>query len=167
MLIFRKQFPELLLLGSALACSSATSGGNPRPNPRALPEEGSPASDVSDIYRQIGLLAAPSPLAFVGRVSSFATASPDTTLVLASISIPNRALTFTREGDRYRAPYEVKLTLDRGDVEVASVDAMEIVRVGSFREVNRTDESIIFQHYFHVRPGTYAISAMVRDVGGS
>jgi GWxTD domain-containing protein len=44
---------------------------------------------------------------------------------------------------------------------------MEIVRVGAFREVNRTDESIIFQHYFHVVPGTYAISVNVRDVGGS
>jgi GWxTD domain-containing protein len=106
-------------------------------------------------------------VAFVGKVSSFASAFPDTTLVLVSISIPNHALTFTREGDRYRAPYEVKLSLNRGDIEAASVNAMEIVRVGSFREVNRTDESIIFQHYFHVAPGTYALSAIVRDVGGS
>src|ERR1700738_4867071 len=129
MLIFKKQFPELLLLSSALACSSVTSGGNSQPNPRALPAEGSPASDVSDIYRQIGLLAPPNPRAFVGRLSSFATASPDTTLVLASISIPNRALTFTREGDRYRAPYEVKLSLNRGDIEVENIEAMEIVAV--------------------------------------
>jgi GWxTD domain-containing protein len=167
MLIFKKQFPELLLLCSALACSSATSGGNPQPNPRALPAEGASASDVSDIYRQIGLLAAPNPLAFVGRLSSFASASPDTTLVLASISIPNRALTFTREGDRYRAPYEVKLTLVRNGTEAANVNVMEIVRVGSFRETNRTDESVIFQHYFHVPPGAYDLSVTVRDVGGS
>ncbi|HMG12867.1 MAG TPA: hypothetical protein VK571_06820, partial [Gemmatimonadaceae bacterium] len=113
------------------------------------------------------MLAAPSPVAFVGKISSFASAFPDTTLVLVSISLPNHALTFTREGDRYRAPYEVKLSLNRGDIEAASVNAMEIVRVGSFREVNRTDESIIFQHYFHVAPGVYAISANVRDVGGS
>jgi GWxTD domain-containing protein len=44
---------------------------------------------------------------------------------------------------------------------------MEIVRVGSFRETNRTDESVIFQHYFHVPPGVYTLSAMVRDIGGS
>src|ERR1700737_1876268 len=138
MLIFKKQFPELLLLSSALACSSVTSGGNSQPNPRALPAEGSPASDVSDIYRQIGLVAAPNPLAFVGRLSSFATASPDTTLVLA-----------------------------RNGIEAANVNVMEIVRVGSFRETNRTDESVIFQHYFHVPPGVYALSVTVRDVGGS
>ena len=167
MLIFKKQFLVLMLLSSGLACSSATSGGNPRPNPRALPAEGSPAPDASDIYRQIGLLAAPGPLAFVGRLSSFASASPDTTLVMASISIPNRALTFTREGDKYRAPYEVKLTLGRNGTEAANVNVMEIVRVGSFRETNRTDESVIFQHYFHVPPGVYALSLTVRDVGGS
>jgi GWxTD domain-containing protein len=119
------------------------------------------------LYRQIGLLATPNPLAFVGKISAFASAHPDTTLVLASISVPNRALTFTREGDRYRAPYEVKLTMSRGDVEAASVNAMEIVRVGSFREINRTDESVIFQHFFHVRPGVYNFSVMIRDIGGS
>ena len=167
MLTFNKQFLELLLLGSVLACSSTTSGGNTRPNPRALPAEGSQASDASDIYRQIGLLAAPGPLAFVGRLSSFASGSPDTTLVMASISIPNRALTFTRESDKYRAPYEVKLTLARDGTEVANVNVMEIVRVGSFRETNRTDESVIFQHYFHIPPGIYALSLTVRDVGGS
>jgi len=122
---------------------------------------------VSELYRGIGLLAAPGAVAFVGNVSSFASATPDTTLVLISISIPNRALTFTREGDRYRAPYEVKLSLNRGDVEAATVNSMEIVRVGSFREVNRTDESIIFQHFFHVPPGSYSLSVMVRDVGGA
>jgi GWxTD domain-containing protein len=159
----------LIFLGTVIisGCSSTTSQVNPRPNPTALPPVGTPAPDVSELYREIGLLAAPSPVAFVGKISSFASAFPDTTLVLVSISIPNRALTFTREGDRYRAPYEVKLSLNRGDIEAASVNAMEIVRVGSFREVNRTDESIIFQHYFHVRPDTYTISATVRDVGGS
>lgn len=148
------------------ACSSAGSGSNGQPNPRVLPE-GIATPDVSEIYRQIGLLAAPDPLAFVGSISSFATGKLDTTLVLASISIPNRALTFSREGDKYRAPYEVRLTLNRGGVEAASVSVMEIVRVGSFRETNRTDESVIFQHYFHVAPGVYNLSVTVRDVGGS
>ena len=169
MLNVSKRYFGLCLLGSAVvsSCSSSGTRVNPEPNPRVLPPAGTPAPDVSDLYRQIGLIAAPSPVAFVGKISSFASARPDTTLVLVSLSIPNRALTFTREGDRYRAPYEVKLTLNRGDTEAASVNAMEIVRVGSFREINRTDESVIFQHYFHVAPGAYEISAMVRDIGGS
>jgi GWxTD domain-containing protein len=169
MLISPKYWSGLFLAATTVVsgCSSTGASANPQPNPRVIPPAGTATPDVSELYREIGLLAAPSPVAFVGKISSFASAFPDTTLVLVSISIPNRALTFTREGDRYRAPYEVKISLSRGDVEAASVNAMEIVRVGSFREVNRTDESIIFQHYFHVPPGAYTISATVRDVGGS
>jgi len=169
MLISARHPLGLLILGSVLfgGCSSSTTQVNNEPDPRLLPAAGSPVPDVSELYRQIGLLAAPGAVAFVGRISSFATPSPDTTLVLVSISLPNRSLTFAREGERYRAPYEVKVSLDRGDTSAASVDVMEIVRVGSFREINRTDESVIFQHFFHVRPGSYTISAMVRDVGGS
>jgi len=160
----------ILLIGSAasLACSGSSSArATPEPNPRVLPAVGSPPPDMSELYRQIGLMAAPGPIAFVGKVSAFASSSPDTTLLLVSVSLPNRALTFTREGDRYRAPYEVTLSLQRGDVEAASVHVMEIVRVGSFREINRSDESVIFQHYFHIAPGSYTLSATVRDVGGS
>jgi GWxTD domain-containing protein len=162
----------LLVLSSILvgACSSSTTTTRPTPDPsiRALQSDsGGATSDMSELYRSIGLLAAPNPLAFVGKISSFASAHPDTTLVLVSISVPNRALTFAREGDRYRAPYEVKITLSRGNVDVATINATEIVRVGSFREINRTDESVIFQHYFHVPPGGYNLSAVIRDVGGS
>ena len=158
---------SLILLGTAVVTACASSSRGRDGNPRALPPEGAPAPDISELYRQIGLLASPNPLAFVGKIASFATRSPDTTLVLVSISIPNRALTFSREGDRYRAPYEVRMSLMRGVAEAASVNTTEIVRVGSFREINRTDESIIFQHFLRVPPGAYTMSVAVRDVGGS
>src|SRR5450759_884078 len=105
MLISAKYCLGLLFLGTTVVsgCSSAPSRGNPQPNPRVLPPAGTATPDVSELYREIGLLAAPSPVAFVGKISSFASAFPDTTLVLVSISIPNRALTFTREGDRDRS----------------------------------------------------------------
>lgn len=162
----------ILLVGSVLAIGCSTGGTpashpTPAPDPRVLPGPGEQAPDVSELYRQIGLIAAPNPVAFVGKISAFAGKNPDTTLLLVSISLPNRALTFSREGDRYRAPYEVNLSLNRGAAEAGSVNAMEIVRVGSFREINRSDESVIFQHYFHVPPGAYTLSATVRDVGGS
>jgi GWxTD domain-containing protein len=169
MFIHLKQSSALVLVGSAvvLACSSNSTRVGSAPSPRVLPSEGAPAPDVSEVYRKLGLIAAPAPLSFVGKISAFSSRSPDTTLVLASVSIPNRALTFAREGDRYRAPYEVKITLERGGVEASSVNVMEIVRVGTFREINRTDESVIFQHYFHIPPGAYNLTAVVRDVGGS
>jgi GWxTD domain-containing protein len=162
---------QILVLAAAstsllMACSGVGSNVNPEPT-TALPTSGAAIPDPSELYRQIGLIAAPPPVPFVAKISAFGSQSPDTTLLLVSLSLPNKALTFSREGDRYRAPYEVKVTLNRGSSEAANIDAMEIVRVGSFREVNRTDESIIFQHYFRVAPGTYSLSANVRDVGGS
>ena len=160
----------ILLIGTAsvvTACSTATTNVNPEPTSSVVTLGTNTTIDASELYRQIGLIAAPAPVPFVAKISAFASSSADTTLVLVSLSLPNKALTFTREGDRYRAPYEVKLTLNRGGVEAANVDAMEIVRVGSFKEINRSDESIIFQHYFRIPPGTYALSANVRDVGGS
>ncbi len=148
MLTMSKICSGTLVVGAVavIACGGSGTQGtraapSPEPDPRVIPQAGTPTPDMSELYRQIGLMAAPGPVAFVGKISAFASRSPDTTLVLVSVSLPNRALTFTREGDRYRAPYEVNLSLNRGSGEAASVNAMEIVRVGSFREINRSDES--------------------------
>lgn len=123
--------------------------------------------DPTTIYNQMGLIATGSPLAYVGKIAYFATTVPDTTMMLASISIPNRMLSFVRDGDTYRAPYEVRLRVVQGATEVKTVESMEIVRVSSFKEVNRTDESVIFQNYFRLAPGDYTVSFMVRDIASN
>jgi GWxTD domain-containing protein len=115
----------------------------------------------------MGLIATGSPMAYVGKIGYFATRHPDTTMMLASISIPNRMLSFVRDGDTYRAPYEVRLRVARGPVEIRSVESLEIVRVASFKEVNRTDESVIYQNHFRLPPGDYTVSFMVRDVASN
>src|SRR6476469_2103557 len=143
--------------------SSAAPGGPPAPAVGNI-EAG---RDPSSIYNQMGLIATGSPLSYVGKIAYFASGTPDTTLVLASVSIPNRVLSFVRDGDTYRAPYEVRLKLSQGTTEIKSVDALEIVRVATFKEVNRTDESVIFQNFFHVPPGDYTISFLVRDAGSN
>jgi len=157
----------LILSSAALVMACGSPRAATERNPRPLLAEGESPADISELYRQIGLMATPNPLSFVGKVAAFASTSPDTSLVLVSISLSNRGLTFSREGERYRAPYEVKLALMQGTVEAATVNTTEIVRVGSFREINRTDESVIFQHFLRVRPGAYTLTAAVRDVGGS
>lgn len=119
------------------------------------------------IYHQMGLIATGSPLSFVGKIAYFATPSTDSTMMLVSVSIPNRTLSFIREGDSYRAPYEVHVVLSQGNSQVAAVNSMEIVRVPTFKEINRTDESVIFQHYFRVHPGNYNISFQVRDASSA
>ena len=140
-----------------------TPGGLPAPSSGNV----EPGRDPSSVYNQMGLIATGSPLAYVGKIAYFASDSPDTTLVLASVSIPNRVLSFVRDGDTYRAPYEIRLKLSQGTTEIRTIDALEIVRVATFKEVNRTDESVIFQNYFRVPPGDYTISFLVRDAASN
>jgi hypothetical protein len=153
---------------TSVAFAVAVSGcARPRPEQTIVaatsPSRVQPAQDPTAIYHQMGLIATGSPLSFVGKIAYFASSSPDTTMILTSVSIPNKALSFVREGDSYRAPYEVHLTLTQGTTQVAAVNSMEIVRVPTFKEINRTDESVIIQHNYKVRPGNYNLSFQVRD----
>jgi GWxTD domain-containing protein len=157
----------LLGLVTGMACSTTRPGTGPGSLPVTLPSGIVQAQDPTAIYNQMGLIATGAPLSYVGKVAYFASRSPDTTMVLVSVSIPNRVLSFIRDGDTYRAPYEIKLVLKQGNTEVKMIDAMEIVRVATFKEVNRTDESVIFQNYFRVAPGNYTISFMVRDIASN
>jgi len=160
---------SLLAAVAGIACAgrqrpSVSPGSSPTPVPGSTAAQ---ARDPSIIYNQMGLIATGSPLSFVGKIAYFASRSPDTTILLTSISIPNRMLSFIRDGDTYRAPYEVRLKLNQGAVEVKTIDALEIVRVSTFKEVNRADESVIFQNYFRVPPGAYTISFTVRDAASN
>jgi GWxTD domain-containing protein len=157
-------FSSIALLLLAAGCGPPSTIGVPVD--RSLPVL-APIADLAQFYREIGLIVAPPPMSLVGKVSYFATRSPDTTLVLVSFSLPNRGLTFSREGDSYRAPYEAHIRLLQNNVEAGKVDALEVVRVGSFKEINRSDESVIFQHFFRVPAGAYSLSLNVRDIGGS
>ncbi len=157
-----------VLLGIALLLNAcAHPQGNQQIIAATSSVESQAPQDPTAVYHQMGLIATGSPLSFVGKIAYFATPSIDTTLILASVSIPNRSLSFVREGDSYRAPYEVHLILSQSGNQVASVNSMEIVRVPTFKEINRTDESVIFQHYFKVNPGNYTISFQVRDAASA
>jgi GWxTD domain-containing protein len=163
------RFGILLGFAAGIACTRtrpATTSPGSAPVP-AISGGIIQGQDPNSIYNQMGLIATGNPLSYVGKIAYFASRSADTTMVLASISIPNRMLSFVRDGDTYRAPYEVKLRLTQGNTEIKTVDAMEIVRVGTFKEVNRTDESVIFQNYFRLPPGTYNISFLVRDIASN
>ena len=168
--MFRRAVVLATILLATGACSrqreSRSPGSLPVPVPGGSPIE-QPGRDQSSVYNQMGLIATATPLSYVGKVAYFASPSPDTTIMLASLSIPNRTLSFVRDGETYRAPYEVRLRVSKGATEVKSFESMEIVRVASFKEVNRTDESVLFQHYFRLPPGEYTVSFMVRDAASN
>lgn len=156
-----------ILAAALVAFIPGCGGSNPgRPTgrtPEVLPTDGA-LTDATRFYRAMGLASAHSPVSFVGKVAFFASPTPDTAIALVSVSIPTRSLNFAREGDVYRAQYGVQLRLTRGAEEVQRIEATESVRVGSFRETTRTDESVIFQRYIRLAPGPYTVGFIVRDM---
>ncbi len=127
------------------------------------------ALDPMEAYRRGGLLTALGPVPFVGNVRFLAGPTSDSVLTIVTVSLPSRSLTFTRDGDRYRATYGVDFELLEKTTGIARLvgefKAQETVRVSSLRETTRDEESVIFQQLVIVPPGNYNATLTVRDLG--
>ena len=166
-----------LLLSTSCGRSGGTAepGGGPAPQRATSPSTATtpaarntqaPTFDPAPLYRQMGMLARGLPFPLVGRAAFTATATADTTHVIVGLSFANVALSFAREADnRFRAGYAVSVVLTRDNVVVAQTNATEQLLVGAFREISRTDESIIHQEILDVTPGRYTLSIAIRDEG--
>lgn len=150
--------------------------GCPRPQVREGPDplqgynlDAVVAGDVRDfrnIYHQMGITGSAPPVSFVANPAFFASPSADTTLVVFSVSLPNRGLTFQHDGPMFRAEYQLDLTVRRDSAEFRRVSATDTVRVATLKETNRTDESVIFRRVLRVPPGRYTVAYHVRDILG-
>ena len=129
------------------------------------------ALDPTEAYRRAGFLTTSGPVSFVGSVRFLAGPAPDSVLTIVAVSLPSRSLTFTREGERYRAAYEVEFDLLQKAAGIArpvgQFRARETVRVSSLRETTRDEESVIFQQLVVVPPGGYTAALTVRDLGSN
>ena len=139
------------------------------PTPAGAARSANPAllRDATQIYEQMGLLAANGQFPFVGAVGYLAGSTPDTTLALLTLSIPTRAITFAREGDLYRGTYGVSADLRQGSTVVRHVEAEPVVRVRVYKETVRNDESVLFQQILSVPPGQYVLQLSLRDAGSA
>jgi GWxTD domain-containing protein len=156
----------------AVALGCASGGGAPpvaRPTSSAPATARRPAEQVDEVnlYRRMGLLAEAGETPFVGTLSFFAGPSADSTLIMLTVSLSNRVLRFSREGDRFRAAYNVSLQVRQGTQIVREFNAKETVRVLVFRETMRTDESVLFRQVLGLAPGTYDMRLTVRDEGAA
>lgn len=159
--------PASVLLAFVLldACASANRGG--QPSAAARRGQIAPGNTGASLYGRAGLIAVAGPVSYVGTVGYFASPHSDTTLSLLTLSLTARTLTFTREGDRFRAGYTVSADVRRAGSIAHHFEAKETVRVKSFKETTRGEESIIFQEYFPLTPGDYSLTLAVRDESGS
>ena len=150
-------------------------GEGPRPD-AGRGRRGAPLaapSEMNGIYQQMGLILPKGELPAVGTLAYFGR-SGDSTLVVLTLSMPNRALSFVREGDRYRASYQVRVDVRPEGAPAAGaatgarlpqLAADEVVRVATFRETARTDESVLFSQAMVLAPGRYTLAVAVRDAG--
>jgi GWxTD domain-containing protein len=124
-------------------------------------------SDPRAGYRRAGLLVGNGDVPFVGSVAYVAGSVPDSTVVLIDLSLSDRSLTFTREGESYHAAYDVVLEFTPNGGPIRRVSTHEQVRVGSFPETTRDEESVIYQQVAALPPGGAAIAISIRDAGST
>ncbi len=165
------------LLG--LAVLAACAGGRPRGGPPGggpPPGEGPPnlrrgdlaaQSDLLKVLQGLGFLANGLPMPFTGAVATLPGPVADSTLVVVSLSFPTQAFTFSRENDRFRGSYAVAVEARQNGAVVTRTESNQTVRVVSFKETQRNDESVLFQQQLLLAPGTYTIAVLVKDGGTS
>jgi GWxTD domain-containing protein len=142
---------------------SAAPSGVPLPSGNGPRATSAAAAEPVEFYREAGFIAAAEDVPFVGAVRFLAGRSSDTAYALIALSFANHALTFTREDERYHASYEVALEVRRDTSVLHRSSAHEDVRVGSFKETTRDEESVIFQRIVALPRGEVTIDITVTD----
>ncbi|MCU0626848.1 MAG: GWxTD domain-containing protein [Gemmatimonadaceae bacterium] len=124
-------------------------------------------TDPLRVYQSMGLLANGLPIPVVASVQFLPGPTVDTAYAVVAMSIPSVSMTFVRDGDKYRGGYEVIVEARRGETAIARADAKETVRVASFRETQRSDESVVFQQVLAIPAGESVLAMQLRDAGSS
>ena len=122
--------------------------------------------NTSAVYQRLGRLAAGDPLPFIGTVA-FVAGPADSVITVIGLSLENRAFAFQREGNLFVARYRVSLSFQREGTRPVELAREEVVRVATFQETLRADESVLFQQILRLTPGNYNVSVTVRDAGST
>jgi len=160
----RRHVIAVLLAGASLGCGNwkrVGSQGGPAPA-----DQLSQLVNVSSFYKRLGRLAAGEPLPFVGTVA-FAAGPGDSVITIIGLSLENRALAFQREGNLFVARYRVSISFQREGARSVDLTRDEIVRVPTFQETLRAEESVLFQQILRLTPGAYKVAVTVRDAGST
>jgi GWxTD domain-containing protein len=163
---------DRLLVSAVLALCCVTHACAPwRTDPDVDRGRGNPGTarvyDPTQAYQSLGLLATGEPVPFSGSVRFLAGAEPESTFVMLGLSLASSALSFRRVGSHFEAGYRVEAQWLRDGNALAAASEYETVRVATFSETRRQDESIVFQRYFRLAPGAAALTVVVTDLYGS
>jgi GWxTD domain-containing protein len=111
-------------------------------------------------------MTAAEPIPFVAD-AAFLAGAHDSTIALLGLSLENRQLAFQREGGGFVAHYRVEITgvPAAGGAPVRSARD-QTVRVATFQETQRNEESVLYQDGLTLAPGDWTLSVAVTDQGG-
>ncbi len=149
-----------------LALLTAACGSWTRAGTQDEPEPSQALTSVLDetaVFRRIGRLAAGDPVPFVGAVAQVP-GPADSTITLLALSLENRAFGFERQGTQgFIARYRVDIALRQEGRAPITIGRDQTVRVTTFQETMRNDESVLFQEPITLAAGHYQLSVSVRD----
>jgi len=146
----------LLCAGCGPATSSPELGRGPIPTPGRT-------ADRLDIYERLGFLAGDSRFAVVGRFV-FVPGPGDSTYAILTLSLPNSALRFRRAAPGFVARYQVDVAVGDSAAPAARLSEIQEVRIRTFRETARRDESVVSQSFLTLPPGDHTAHVDVSDV---
>jgi GWxTD domain-containing protein len=118
--------------------------------------------NLSALYQRMGRLAASGAMPFVGTIA-YAAGRGDSTIARVGLSFDNHAFAFQRDGRAFSTRFRVEIGFVRPGMPPVQAVRDEVVRVESFAETQRNDESIIVEQGFLLAPGSYTVTVTVRD----
>jgi GWxTD domain-containing protein len=122
--------------------------------------------DAATTYRSMGLLVGRGTMPFIADVRYLAGPRPDSVVGVIVVSLTNQGLDFQRDGAEFVADYRVEATFTPDSGTPISAAREERVRVRSFQETLRADESVIFQQFVRLPSQRYSVNLVVRDTKG-
>jgi GWxTD domain-containing protein len=163
----RRRLAVVLFAGTAAAGTGCGNWQRVNAGPQATTQgEVIQMFDANGLYARLGRLVSAQNIPYVGSVA-FIAGPADSTVAIVSHSLANRVFTFERNGNAFAARYRVEFQFDRQGTPPIIVGRDEIIRVGSFPETMRTDESILLQQRIALKPGNYLLTVRVRDLGNA
>ncbi len=115
------------------------------------------------LFQRLGRLSAGEPLPFTGSLAQVKGAG-DTVIVILGLSLENRALSFQKDDNAYVARYRIDASFQPTTGRAVSSGQEEVVRVNTFQETGRADESVLFQKFFRLLPDSYQVAVTIRDL---
>lgn len=166
----RPRHPGLAMATGLLVLATACGGGGGRTPGNAPP----PSADqtlteifnLPAVYNRMGRLAAGPPIPFVGTIA-YLGGRGDSTIAQVGLSLPNRALSFQRDGRAFAAQFRAEISFQRAGQDPIAHSRTEVVRVASFEETQRSEESVVFQQGFLLEPGDYTAIVALHDPGAN